>query len=59
MQYVNANDGGRTKSAPSGAAYHLSPIVYNEEIAALAAQQKRKYREVYLEVVAAVEADNK
>lgn len=57
MNVINRSDaGGKYISSAKGDitipnTHLLHPIAYNKEIAELAAQLKRKYRDVFLEVI--------
>ena len=56
MNYIGRKDNGsyissKQKTDNNNYSHLLHPIAYNKDVAELAAQQKRKYREVYLELM--------
>ena len=64
MNYVGRKDDGKYISSKQTSAHDfdrslLHEIAYNKEIAEVAAQQKRKYREVFLEAVNMIDEDAK
>ena len=60
MNVINRSDAGgkyisSKKEVESFDAKLLHPIAYNKDVAELASQQKRKYREVFLELINNIE----